>query len=57
VAPTLFVVAGFAGVINAFQREPWPSLGGVAIIGLGVPLYFLVKTRLNRAQQRLPLDA
>jgi APA family basic amino acid/polyamine antiporter len=56
VAPTLFVIAGFAGVINAFQREPWPSVAGVAIIAVGVPLYYLVKTRLNRAQQRLPLE-
>ena len=55
VAPTFFVIAGFAGVINAFWREPGPSVAGVVIIAVGVPLYFLVKNRLNRAQQRLPL--
>jgi len=55
VAPTFFVIAGFAGVINAFWREPGPSVAGVVIIAVGVPLYFLVKNRLNRAQHRLPL--
>ena len=57
VAPTLFVIAGYAGVMNAFWREPGPSVAGVAIIAAGIPLYFLVKTRLNRPQQRLPLEA
>ena len=56
VAPTLFVIAGYAGVLNAFWREPGPSVAGAAIIAAGVPLYFLVKTRLNRSQQRLPLE-
>ena len=56
VAPTLFVIAGFAGVLNAFWREPGPSFAGVGIIVVGIPLYFLVKTRLNRSQQRLPLE-
>ena len=55
-APTFFVIAGFAGVLNAFQREPGPSVAGAAIIAAGVPLYFLVKTRLHRAQHRLPLE-
>ena len=55
-APTLFVIAGYAGVLNAFWREPGPSVAGAAIIAAGVPLYFLVKTRLNRSQQRLPLE-
>ena len=57
VAPTLFVIAGFAGVMNAFWREPGPSVAGVGIIAAGIPLYFLVKTQLNRPQQRLPLDS
>lgn len=55
VAPTLFVLAGFAGVIIAIQREPWPSVAGMGIIAAGIPLYYLVKASL-RSQQRLPLD-
>jgi basic amino acid/polyamine antiporter, APA family len=57
VAPTFFVIAGFAGVVNAFQREPGVTGAGAAIIAAGIPLYFLVKTRLNRPQQRLPLES
>jgi APA family basic amino acid/polyamine antiporter len=56
VAPTLFVIAGLAGVIIAIQREPWPSVAGMAIIAAGIPLYYLVKASL-RSQQRLPLDS
>jgi basic amino acid/polyamine antiporter, APA family len=56
VAPTLFVIAGYAGVLNAFWREPGPSFRGVVLIAVGIPLYYLVKTRLNRSQQRLPLE-
>jgi basic amino acid/polyamine antiporter, APA family len=57
VAPTLFVIAGFAGVMNAFSREPLPASRGVVLIAVGIPLYYLVKSRLNRPQQRLPLES
>jgi basic amino acid/polyamine antiporter, APA family len=43
VAPTLFVVVGSAGVVNAIWREPGPSLAGLLIIGAGVPVYLLLK--------------
>jgi APA family basic amino acid/polyamine antiporter len=56
-APTFFVIAGYAGVLNAFWREPGPALRGAVIIAVGVPLYYLVKTRLSRSQQRLPLES
>jgi APA family basic amino acid/polyamine antiporter len=40
VAPSLFVLASFAMVVNAIQENPGPSLAGVAVIAAGIPLYF-----------------
>jgi APA family basic amino acid/polyamine antiporter len=41
VAPGLFVVASAAMVVNAIWREPLPSIGGLAILAAGVPVYWL----------------
>lgn len=45
VAPGLFVVASAAMVINAIWREPLPSLGGMAILAAGIPVYWLFQRR------------
>lgn len=45
VAPGLFVLASAAMVVNAIWREPLPSLGGVAILAAGVPVYWLFQRR------------
>jgi APA family basic amino acid/polyamine antiporter len=42
VAPAVFAITSFLMVVNAIWREPGPSLAGVVIIGLGVPLFFMV---------------
>ena len=48
VAPGLFVVASAAMVVNAIWREPMPSLGGLAILAAGIPVYWLFQRRLPR---------
>ena len=40
VAPAIFVVASLAMVANEIWRSPKPSLGGLAIIAAGIPLYW-----------------
>jgi APA family basic amino acid/polyamine antiporter len=47
-APGLFAVVGYAAVINSLWREPGPSAAGALIIGLGIPIYFLVKGKAGR---------
>lgn len=39
-APAIFVVASLAMVANEIWRSPQPSLGGLAIIAAGIPLYW-----------------
>jgi APA family basic amino acid/polyamine antiporter len=46
-APGLFAVASFAMVVNSIWREPWTSAAGLVIIGLGIPLYYLVQRRAS----------
>ncbi len=45
VAPGLFVIASAAMVINAIWREPLPSLGGMAILAAGIPVYWFFRRR------------
>ena len=40
-APGLFVVASFAMVVNEIIRNGLPALAGLAIIALGIPVYYL----------------
>ena len=47
VAPGLFVLASAAMVVNAIYREPLPSLGGLAILAAGVPVYWLFQRKRN----------
>ncbi len=47
VAPGLFVIASAAMVINAIWREPLPSLGGMAILAAGIPVYWLFQRRVS----------
>ena len=49
VAPGIFALFSFMMVANAIWREPSTSLAGLAIIGAGIPLYFVVQRRLRRA--------
>lgn len=46
IAPGLFVLASAAMVVNAIWREPLPSLGGLAILAAGIPVYWLFQRRL-----------
>ncbi len=48
VAPGLFVLASAAMVVNAIWREPLPSLGGLAILAAGIPVYWLFQRRLPK---------
>ncbi|MGE0449528.1 MAG: APC family permease [Vicinamibacterales bacterium] len=43
VAPAVFVLASAVMVGNEIWRNPQPSLAGVAIIGLGVPVYLWMR--------------
>jgi APA family basic amino acid/polyamine antiporter len=52
VAPGLFVVASAAMVINAIWREPMPSLGGMAILAAGIPVYWLFQRRIVASAPR-----
>lgn len=46
--PLFFVVASFMIVINAIQQSPGPSGYGLAIIMLGVPIYFVLQRGRHR---------
>jgi basic amino acid/polyamine antiporter, APA family len=48
-APSLFVIIGWASVFNAIWREPGPSGAGLLIIATGIPLYYLLKGRFAKA--------
>lgn len=47
-APLVFVLTSAALVVNAVRINPGPSLAGVALIGAGVPVYFLVRRAAAR---------
>jgi APA family basic amino acid/polyamine antiporter len=49
VAPGIFALFSLLMVGNAIWREPGPSAAGLAIIGIGIPLYFIVQHRFRRA--------
>jgi basic amino acid/polyamine antiporter, APA family len=40
-APGIFVVASLAMVVNELIRNGAPALAGVAVIGLGIPVYYV----------------
>jgi APA family basic amino acid/polyamine antiporter len=42
-APAIFVVASAAMVVNVLWRNPRPTLAGLAIIGLGIPMYYVMR--------------
>jgi len=44
-APAVFVLASAVMVANEIWRNPRPSTAGVAIIALGIPLYFWMRRR------------
>jgi APA family basic amino acid/polyamine antiporter len=48
VAPAAFVAASAVIVANELVRNPRTSLTGLAIIGLGLPFYFLARTYARR---------
>lgn len=39
IAPAFFVLASLAMVVNAIRENPGPTMAGVSIIGLGIPIY------------------
>ena len=42
-APAIFVIASVAMVANLFWQDPKSSLAGVGLIGLGLPVYYLIR--------------
>jgi APA family basic amino acid/polyamine antiporter len=42
-APAVFVAASAAMVVNEIWRNPGPSGAGLALIALGVPVYFVIR--------------
>jgi len=38
-APAIFVAASAVMVANEIWRNPWPTVGGLAIISAGIPMY------------------
>jgi APA family basic amino acid/polyamine antiporter len=44
-APAIFVVASVGMVANSFWRDPASSIAGVALIAVGVPVYYAIRRR------------
>lgn len=53
-APALFLAASAAMVLNALVQEPGLTLFGFGLIGLGIPVYFLVIRRGGPNNGRQP---
>lgn len=51
-APAIFVVASVAMVANSFWRDPSSSLAGVALIAVGVPVYYVIRRSGKRTEAR-----
>jgi apolipoprotein N-acyltransferase len=49
VAPAIFVIVSLVITVAAVAGRPGPSLWGAAIIGLGVPAYFLFKRSIKQS--------
>ena len=45
VVPALFLLASLAAAVAAFNYDPKHALIGLAIIGAGFPVFFLVRRR------------
>ena len=43
--PAVFVIVGFAMVINAIYRDPGPAGAGLIVIALGIPVYLWFRSR------------
>jgi len=50
--PLLFIVASMAIVVNQIVRTPVPALTGLALVALGVPVYYLTGSRLQASGSR-----
>ena len=48
-APAVFVLASAVIVANEIWKNPWTSAAGLAIIGLGIPIYFIMFIMSRRA--------
>src|SRR5262249_27555993 len=44
-APAIFVLASTVIVANQIWREPGPTALGIVVIGIGLPVYWFLKTR------------
>ncbi len=49
VAPAIFVLASLAMCVNAIQRDPRPSLAGLALMAAGLPVYWWFRRKKPRA--------
>jgi APA family basic amino acid/polyamine antiporter len=46
VTPAIFVLASLAMCVNAIQRDPRPSLAGLAVMAAGLPVYWWFRHRV-----------
>jgi APA family basic amino acid/polyamine antiporter len=46
-APALFTLMSAVMVVNQINREPGPAAAGLVVIGCGVPIYFLLRSRFR----------
>jgi len=49
VAPAIYVVASAAILVNGLYRSPGPTGAGMLVIGAGVPLFVLLRTKRSPA--------
>ena len=54
IAPAVFVVASMAMVANEIWRNPQPSLGGLAVIAAGIPIYWWMRRKAPVALRNVP---
>jgi basic amino acid/polyamine antiporter, APA family len=52
VVPMFFIAASMAIVVNQIVRTPVPALTGLALVALGVPVYYLTGSRLQASAVR-----
>jgi APA family basic amino acid/polyamine antiporter len=56
VVPVIFIVASLAIVFNRLRAEPIDSVIGLALVGLGVPVYAWGALRAKRTDRVLTVE-
>ncbi|MGH7847713.1 MAG: APC family permease [Candidatus Binatia bacterium] len=52
VVPIFFIVVNLWIAWGSLMSKPWESLGGVLIVGMGIPAYLIWQNRLKRGQEQ-----